>query len=135
MPAYPDASQIRAWQSSTRGYERAAAVIAVWAGGQQKWAMVPSMGELGLDDTPLAAFTQARNTLARLGVLMKDKDDYFVLAGKDEAAASLTTAVCTRYRVIRLVAVLAGKGPAKAPPGIAEATTCPGVRTAQGTSS
>jgi hypothetical protein len=90
MHAYPDDSQIRAWQSSTRSYERAAAVIAVWAATQQKWAMVPSMRELGLDDTPLAAFTQARNELARLGVLHRDRDDYFVLAGKDAAVGTVT---------------------------------------------
>jgi hypothetical protein len=80
MGEHPDDQQPRAWEGSTRGHERAAAVIARWARGKPKWEVVPAAGVLGID-APQATVPKALNMLTRLEVLVKEGDGYFVAIG------------------------------------------------------
>jgi hypothetical protein len=80
MAEHPNDQQLMTWDGSTRGHERAAAVIARWARGKPKWEMVPTAEVLGID-APQATVTMALNMLTRLEVLVKDGDGYFVAIG------------------------------------------------------
>ena len=85
MPGHPDEGQLQEWSASTRGHERVAAVIARWVRERPKWEMVPEPGVLGID-APHATFAKACNVLVRLGVLVKDGNDYFAAIDPPPAA-------------------------------------------------
>jgi hypothetical protein len=81
MAGHPDDEQLKEWDVSPKGHERAAAAVARWARGQQKWAMVPEARAFRIDE-PAATITRALNLLVEHGVLVKDGADYFVAIGR-----------------------------------------------------
>jgi hypothetical protein len=85
VPEHPSDDQLREWDASTKGHERAAAIVARWAQGRQKWENVPPARELRID-APSATITRALNMLVELGVLIRDRNDYFVGVDPDHQA-------------------------------------------------